>query len=112
ALVTGGGGSDSILAQPAEGATLVINGQTITFTQLTPTTSPSATGNTLNLNTTHFSDLIASINAIAGAGTASLSSSGQLVLNSGTSAGGLTVGGTALATFGLSAGGTSSGLSA
>jgi flagellin len=111
ALTTGGGGSDSILAQPAEGSTLVINGQTITFTQLSPTTAPSATGNTLNLNTTHFSDLIASINAIAGAGTASLNSSGELVLNSGTGAG-LTVGGTALATFGLSSGGTSSNLSA
>jgi flagellin len=111
ALTTGGGGSDSILAQPAEGSTLVINGQTITFTQLTPTTAPSATGNTINLNTTHFSDLIASINAIAGAGTASLSATGQLVLNSGSGAG-LTVGGTALGVFGLSSGGTSTGLSA
>ena len=110
ALTTGGGGSDSILAQPAEGSTLLIDGQTITFTQLSPTTAPSATGNTININTTHFSDLIASIDAIAGAGTASLSASGQLVLNSGTGAG-LTVGGTALATFGLSSGGTSSGLS-
>jgi flagellin len=112
ALTTGGGGSDSILAQAAEGATLVINGQTITFTQLTSTTAPSSTGNTLNINTTHFSDLLASIDAIAGAGTATLSATGQLVLNSGTAAGGLTVGGTALATFGLASGGTSSGLSA
>jgi flagellin len=111
ALTTGGAGSDSILSQPAEGSTLVINGQTITFTQLSATTPPSSTGNTINLNTTHFSDLIASINAIAGSGTASLSSTGQLVLNSGSSAGGLTVGGTALAAFGLASGGTSSGLS-
>jgi flagellin-like hook-associated protein FlgL len=109
ALTTGGAGSDSILAQPPEGSTLVINGQTITFTQLSPTTPPSSNGNTLNLNTTNFSNLIASINAITGTTTASLNGSGQLVLNTGTGAG-ITVGGTALSVFGLSSGGTSSSL--
>ena len=91
---------------------LVVNGETISFTSAgTTTTGSSTTGANINISTATVSDVVAAINGIAGAGSATITG-GKLVLTSGTTAAGLTVGGTAnaLTAFGLASGGTASGL--
>jgi flagellin len=93
--------ADSI-AGPTNGTNLVVNGKTISFTN-TGTTTSSATGASINITSGTLGDVVNAINAITGSTTASISS-GSLVIATGTTSSGVTVGGTALTALGLNAG--------
>ena len=103
------------IAGPAAGTSLTINGQVINFTTST-TTSASATGNNIDINTGTLQNVVDAINTItgnlpgpnAGAAVASIVS-GKLQITTGTAATGVTIGGSAAAALGLAtvtAGGT------
>jgi len=109
--LSGGANSNSLGSTLTAGTDdLVVNGETISFTNSGATTA-TTTGANINITTGHVSDVVAAINAITGTTTASISG-GSLVIASGTGSTGVTVGGTtgALAAFGLNAGGTSTSL--
>ena len=101
--------ADTLAATLATGS-LVVNGQTVTFAAGSGTSSYGATGGTIYIGSGTVGDITSAINDIAGSGTATISS-GSIVLSSGTSSTGLTIGGTSsiLTSLGLNAG-TSSGL--
>jgi flagellin len=92
-FLTGSTTTDGISGTIANNSSLTINGQTITFSTSAATTTPSATGGTINLTTGKLSDVLAAINAITPGGT-SVVTAGAIVLHTGTS-GPLTVGGSA-----------------
>jgi len=75
----------SLTTSLADGDSFTVNGKTIAFSTATATTSPpSATGGTVNLGTGTLSDVVAAINAVAGAGAASIDVNGKLSIDSGT----------------------------
>lgn len=95
---TAGASSDNLASNITTSDTLVVNGTTISFV------ASGATGNQINV-TDNVSTLLAKIDSITGASTASSVSAGRVTLSTGT-ASDLTISGTALAKLGLTAGTT------
>lgn len=116
--LVGSTSTDSITG-PTAGTNITVNGQVINFVAGTGTNSETATGATLYLGSSTVQDVLDSINKITGTfggggpQTATIAA-GKIVINSGTSATGVTIGesdggSTALTALGLNAG-TSTGL--
>jgi len=107
---TSGASSDNLgTAAALNGKTLTINGKTLTFSSSASTDADLSNGGTISTTGT-VQDVLDAINSIAGAGTASIGvSNGQISISSGTTAAGVTLGGSALSAFGLNSG-TAAGL--
>ncbi len=89
--------------------TLTINGKSITFNSGSGT-STNANGGTIDVSVGTINDVLTAINNVAGSGTATINSSGKIVLSTGTNGSGINLGGSALTTLGLASGaGTASG---
>ncbi|EKS27543.1 flagellin [Afipia felis] len=105
---TAGAGSDNLGSAAAlDGKTLTINGKTLTFSSSASTDADLSSGGTISTTGT-VQNVLDAINSIAGAGTASITG-GQISISSGTTAQGVTLGGSALSAFGLNSG-TAAGL--
>jgi hypothetical protein len=105
---TAGAGSDNLgTAAALDGKTLTINGKTLTFSSSASTDADLSNGGTISTTGT-VQNVLDAINSIAGAGTASITG-GQISISSGTTAQGVTLGGSALSAFGLNSG-TAAGL--
>jgi hypothetical protein len=101
--------SDDLGTAITNGSTLVVNGKTITFSTATTTSSGSAsTGFTIGIgagSSASVQTILSDIDAITGSGTASTVSSGQLVLQTGTTSNlTITGSGNALTELGLGSG--------
>ncbi len=89
--------------------TLTINGKSITFNSGSGT-STNANGGTIDVSVGTINDVLTAINNVAGAGTATINSSGKIVLSTGTNGSGINLGGSALTALNLVSGaGTASG---
>ncbi len=89
--------------------TLTINGKSITFNSGSGT-STNANGGTIDVSVGTINDILTAINNVAGAGTATINSSGKIVLSTGTNGAGINLGGSALTALNLVSGaGTASG---
>ncbi|HTJ58650.1 MAG TPA: flagellin [Devosiaceae bacterium] len=96
--------SNGLTSPITDGQTLTVDGKTITFSS-TAATSTDANGGTINLGTGSVQDVLDAIDKVTGTfGTANAStvnSSGEIVLNTGTTSD-LSLGGSALSALGLS----------
>jgi flagellar hook protein FlgE len=82
-MLSGASGTISLVAGFANADSLIVDGQTISFTN-TGSNSYSATGATLNVTTATVGNLLTAIDTITGTATASGVASGKVTLNTGT----------------------------
>jgi flagellar hook protein FlgE len=81
-LVSGAPGTSSLSAGFADGDTITVNGQTITFSATAATNIPSTgIGSVINLGTGTVQDILQAVDAATGTATASTVSGGKITLN-------------------------------